>query len=104
MRLVSDLKGVGYLTSTASVLLLGAVSWQSAAKEPLLLACLLAGILLSFAGMMLRWRSHRLEQKQKDKANENSSPPSGRRCRPMTEEGTLRAIGGKLADRGSPPV
>lgn len=66
MRLVSDLKGAGYLTSTASVLLLGAVSWQAASERPLLLACLLLGMLLSVVGMMLRWRSHRLEQKEKD--------------------------------------
>lgn len=67
MKLVSDLKGGGYLISTASVALLGAVSWKSAAHEPLMLACLVLGMLLSIAGMMLRWRSHRLDQKQRER-------------------------------------
>lgn len=66
MRLVSDLKGGGYLTSTASVALLGAVSWKSASEEPWMLACLVFGMALSILGMMLRWRSHRIEQHQKD--------------------------------------
>jgi hypothetical protein len=68
MNLISDLKGAGYLTSTASVLLLGIVSWKSASEKPLLMACLLAGMLLSVAGMILRWRSHRLDQKEKDRS------------------------------------
>ncbi|MBW8755145.1 MAG: hypothetical protein JF595_13530 [Sphingomonadales bacterium] len=68
MNLISDLKGAGYLTSSVSVALLGAVSLKSAAHEPLLLACLLAGMLLSIVGMMLRWRSHRLDEKEKARA------------------------------------
>jgi hypothetical protein len=63
VRLVSDLKGAGYLTSTASVVLLGIVSYKSAAESPEILACLVAGMSLSVAGMILRWRSHRMDQK-----------------------------------------
>jgi hypothetical protein len=66
VRLVSDLKGAGYLTSTSSVALLGAVSWKSASEHAWMLACLILGMCLSVIGMMLRWRSHRLDQKQKD--------------------------------------
>jgi hypothetical protein len=66
MRRVSDLKGAGYLTSTASVALLGAVSWKSAMASPWLTVCLVLGLLLSITGMMLRWRSHRLDQKEKE--------------------------------------
>ena len=66
MKLVSDIKGAGYLTSTASVILLGSVSWKSASEHPPLFICLLIGMLLSVVGMMLRWRSHRLDQKEKD--------------------------------------
>ena len=83
MRLVSDLKGMGYLTSTASVALLGAVSWQSATKSRWLMACLILGMLLSVAGMMLRWRSHRREQKEKDEAQARAkaqAPPPSRRA------------------------
>ncbi len=68
MRLVSDLKGGGYLVSTGSVVLLGAVAWKSASEDTLMLACLVLGMLLSVVGMMLRWRSHRLDQKEKDQA------------------------------------
>ena len=59
------LKGLGYLVSTVSVLLLGILSWKSASEHPLLLACLILGMLSSITGMGLRWLSHRLEQKQK---------------------------------------
>ena len=69
MRLVSDLKGMGYLSSTASVALLGVVSWKSASQHLPLLICLILGALFSIAGMMLRWRSHRLEQKEKKSAD-----------------------------------
>ena len=65
MNVVSALKGFGYVVSTVSVLLLGILSWKSASEEPLLLACLILGLLASIAGMGLRWLSHRLEQKQK---------------------------------------
>lgn len=78
MKLVSDLKGMGYLTSTASVALLGTVSCQSAMKSRWLMAGLILGMLLSVAGMMLRWRSHRMEQKEKDRTR----PPPGRAMSP----------------------
>ena len=60
-------KGLGYLTSAVSVLLLGVVSWKSASEQPLLFACLLAGMATSVVGMALRWTSHRIEQHDKKK-------------------------------------
>lgn len=66
MNLVSDLKGIGYLTSTVSGALLGVVSWKSASQDPWLVAALIVGIVLSVIGMMFRWHSHRLDQKQKE--------------------------------------
>ena len=65
MRKASELKGGGYLVSGASVLLLGIPALKSASENSVMLACLVAGMLLSVAGMALRWRSHRLEQKRK---------------------------------------
>jgi hypothetical protein len=65
LSLVSRLKGGGYLTSTASVLLLAVPGLKAALDEPLMGACLAAGVLTSIGGMFLRWRSHRLEQKEK---------------------------------------
>jgi hypothetical protein len=63
--MVSLLKGLGYLVSTFSVLLLGIVAWKGAEKEPLLFACLIAGMAASIAGMGLRWLSHLLSERQK---------------------------------------
>jgi hypothetical protein len=76
MKRVSDLKGAGYLTSTASVALLGAVSWKSAMASPWLMTCLAIGILLSITGMILRWRSHRLDQKEKDRKEKEQETQS----------------------------
>jgi hypothetical protein len=75
LRDISALKGLGYLTSTFSVVLLGIVSLKSASESPLLLACLLLGMAASIAGMLMRWRSHRLEQHQKDQERSNSPAP-----------------------------
>jgi hypothetical protein len=66
MKKPSRLKRRGYLASTLSVSLLGFVSWKSASADFVLLICLVAGMLLSVVGMELRWRSHRLEQAQKE--------------------------------------
>lgn len=63
--MTSLLKGLGYLVSTFSVILLGIVAWKGAKEEPLLLACLIAGMVASVAGMGLRWLSHRLSEKEK---------------------------------------
>jgi hypothetical protein len=65
LSLVSRLKGGGYLTSTASVLLLAVPGLKAALEEPAMAACLAAGVLTSIGGMFLRWRSHRLEQQEK---------------------------------------
>lgn len=66
MRRISDLKGAGYLTSTGSVFLLGAAAWNTAAQSTVTTAFLILGMLLSVVGMLLRWRSHHLEQKQRN--------------------------------------
>lgn len=56
------LKSLGYLISTASVMLLGAVSWKSASENPLMLACLIGGMTTSIIGMALRWSSYVIEK------------------------------------------
>ena len=61
---VSRLKGGGYLTSTVSVLLLAVPGLKAALEQPVFAICLAGGILTSIGGMLLRWRSHRLEQKE----------------------------------------
>ena len=63
--MVSALKGLGYLVSTLSVILLGIVAWKGAREDPVLFTCLIAGMVASVAGMSLRWLSHRLSEKEK---------------------------------------
>ena len=63
--MVSLFKGLGYLVSTFSVILLGIVAWKGAKDDPLLFACLIAGMIASVTGMSLRWLSHRLSEKEK---------------------------------------
>lgn len=59
------MKTCGYLVSCCSVLLLGIVAWESAAKDPRLMACLILGMSTSLLGMFFRWIAHRREQKMK---------------------------------------
>ena len=59
------LKGIGYLISTVSVVLLAIVTWKSASQDPLLVVCLLGGAGTSIAGMCLRWASYVIETRQK---------------------------------------
>ena len=65
LSLVSRLKGSGYLVSTASVVLLAIPGIKAAMETPILFVCVLGGAATSIAGMYLRWRSHRIEQKKK---------------------------------------
>lgn len=60
------LKTIGYTVSSLSVLLLGIVSWGSASEKPLLLACLIAGMVTSVTGICLRWVSFLNDRKDKD--------------------------------------
>jgi hypothetical protein len=56
------IKTSGYLVSSVSVGLLGAVTWKTASANPLLLACLIGGMALSILGMILRWISYQIEE------------------------------------------
>ena len=61
------LKGIGYLISTVSVMLLAIVSWSSASRSPLLIACLLGGAATSIVGMFCRWLSYEIEKRRKER-------------------------------------
>jgi hypothetical protein len=58
-------KGIGYLISVVSVFLLAAGSLKTAAQEPLLLLCLIAGMTTSIIGMGLRYWSFRRDEADK---------------------------------------
>ena len=63
MRLPNTLKTAGYLVSSISVLLLGAVAWRTAEDDAAMALCLGGGVLASLAGMVLRWLSYQVEEK-----------------------------------------
>ena len=75
--MVSTLKGLGYLVSALSVILLGITGWKSASEHPVLFICLILGMLSSIIGMALRWMSHRLEQKKKKGEEAGDFPGDG---------------------------
>ena len=58
----ATIKTGGYLISSVSVALLGAVAWKSASRDMLLLACLIGGMALSVLGMICRWISYQMEE------------------------------------------
>ncbi|OBQ67931.1 hypothetical protein [Mesorhizobium erdmanii] len=61
------LKGVGYVISTISVILLAVVSWKSASQDPMLASCLLGGAATSIAGMCCRWASYAVEKRRQSR-------------------------------------
>ena len=58
------LKSAGYFVSIISVLLLGIVAWKTASHDPVLLACLVGGMIASILGMGLRWTSFYVRDKR----------------------------------------
>ena len=74
--MASMFKGLGYLVSALSVILLGIVAWKSASEQPLLFACLVLGMIASVVGMALRWISHRIDQKEKERIERAAANPS----------------------------
>ncbi|WP_027168581.1 hypothetical protein [Mesorhizobium sp. WSM3224] len=70
------LKGVGYSISAASVFLLAIVSWDSASKSPLLIACLLGGAATSIIGMFCRWLSYEIEERWENYQTDNEATPT----------------------------
>ena len=57
-----DLKALGYLVSTVSVVLLGMVAWPKPDEPQWKTVALVIGMLASAAGMAIRFLSHRQEK------------------------------------------
>ena len=71
-----DLKGLGYLISTVSVVFLGIVAWPSP-EEPGWKAWAVAiGMATSIMGMGVRFLSHRKDREDIRKAANNHPPDS----------------------------
>ncbi|MES2095290.1 MAG: hypothetical protein V4459_00880 [Pseudomonadota bacterium] len=64
MRASNTIKTTGYLVSTVSVILLGIVSWKTASAHPVLMVCLIGGMSASVAGMLLRWISYQVQERE----------------------------------------
>ena len=62
MQSPNIIKTTGYLVSTLSVILLGMLSLKAARESPLLMACLIGGMLCSMLGMALRWLSYQIDK------------------------------------------
>lgn len=84
--MVKTLQGLGYLVSTLSVLMLGAVGWKAAQNDDTLFVLLILGMAASIAGMLLRWMSFLQDQREKEQpkalqsrsAHSDRAVPSGR--------------------------
>ena len=63
-----DWKGLGYIVSMVSVVLLGAVAWPKPGSPDWLLPVLIAGMATSILGMGFRYLSHRQQQREIEKA------------------------------------
>lgn len=58
------MKGLGYIVSIVSVLLLAIAAWQTASDNALLRLCLIGGVLTSIIGMALRYAAHRRDRRE----------------------------------------
>ena len=63
-----DWKGLGYLTSMASVFFLGAIAWPKPDAPAWHLPALIIGVATSLVGMALRYKSHLYQQAEIRKA------------------------------------
>ena len=67
VQAANKIKTAGYIVSTLSVVALGLVSWKAATEDGFLTTCLILGVVLSIAGMVLRWISYQVEENEDGK-------------------------------------
>ena len=73
-----DLKGLGYLISTISVLLLGMVAWPKPDEPRWKAIVLIAGMTVSILGMAVRWLSHRKDRKDIERSEAKAEAADGK--------------------------
>ncbi len=66
------LKTIGYLISTLSVALLGLVAWSTIPDDRALRFAVIAGVLASVTGMLMRWLSYQIDARE---GEANASAP-----------------------------
>ena len=72
-----DLKGLGYLISTVSVIFLGIVAWPVAGEPQWKAWAVAIGMATSVLGMGVRFLSHRKDRKDIRRAAHDEPPHSG---------------------------
>ena len=72
-----DLKGLGYLISTVSVLFLGIVAWPAPDEPQWKIAAVVVGMATSVLGMGVRFLSHRKDREDIRRAAHNQPPKAG---------------------------
>jgi hypothetical protein len=71
-----DLKGLGYLISSASVLFLGIVAWPGPDEPTWHAVAVLLGMVLSIVGMAVRFMSHQQDRRDIQRAARDQPPQS----------------------------
>ena len=71
-----DLKGLGYLISSVSVLFLGIVAWPNPSEPPWHAVAVLLGMTLSVLGMGVRFMSHKQDRRDIHRAAKDQPPKS----------------------------
>ena len=71
-----DWKGIGYLVSILSVVLLGAIAWPTEGEPRWHMAVLLAGMATSICGMGFRYMAHLQQQRELKKIESEERRPS----------------------------
>ena len=70
-----DWKGLGYLISIVSVILLGAIAWPKSGDPTWHLPVLLFGMATSITGMAFRYKAHRDQQREIRKMEAENDRP-----------------------------
>ena len=63
-----DWKGLGYLVSIVSVFFLGAIAWPKSDEPRWQVMALIAGMATSIIGMAFRYKAHRDQQREIERA------------------------------------
>jgi uncharacterized membrane protein YhhN len=66
------MKGLGYLISTLSVVLLGVVAWPKPDEPKWKIGLVVAGMATSILGMFLRFLSHRKQERELKRAKRST--------------------------------
>jgi uncharacterized membrane protein YhhN len=67
------MKGLGYLISTMSVVLLGIVAWPKPAEPQWKAALVVLGMATSIIGMFLRFLSHRKQERELKRTEQSAA-------------------------------